>query len=162
MQWDSIGDSYCSIARALSVVGDRWTLLILREAFADARRFDDFRQRLGIARNVLSTRLRGLVADGVLERVPSRESPRRMEYRLTEKGRDLYPVLVSLLRWGDRWLAGDEGPPLLLMHRSCGCEANPSLRCDACGDELRSQDMRARLPAGWVARAGTSPGSTRR
>jgi DNA-binding HxlR family transcriptional regulator len=153
MQWEAIGDSYCSIARALSVVGDRWTLLILREAFADARRFDDFRQRLGIARNVLSARLRGLVRDGVLERVPSSASPRRFEYRLTEKGRDLYPVLVSLLRWGDRWLAGQEGPPLLLMHQPCGCEANPSLRCESCGEELHSRDVRARLRAGLVARA---------
>jgi DNA-binding HxlR family transcriptional regulator len=154
MQWDAIGDSYCSIARALSVVGERWTLLILREAFADARRFDDFRQRLGIARNVLSTRLQGLVRDGVLERVPCAESPRRSEYQLTAKGRDLYPVLVSLLRWGDRWLAGEAGPPLLLMHRPCGCEANPSLRCEACGGELRSEDVRARLRAGLVARSG--------
>lgn len=153
MQWESIGDSYCSIARALSVVGERWTLLILREAFAGARRFDEFRQRLGIARNVLTARLQGLVRDGVLERVPCPESPRRFEYRLTPKGRDLYPVLVSLLRWGDRWLAGPEGPPLVLIHQPCGCEANPAVRCEACGNELRSDEVRAKLQAGLVARS---------
>jgi DNA-binding HxlR family transcriptional regulator len=151
MQWSEISKRNCSISRALGVVGERWTLLILREAFAGARRFDDFRKRLGIARNVLTARLQGLVADGVLERVPCADSPGRAEYQLTAKGRDLYPVLVALLRWGDRWLAGDSGPPLLLVHRPCGCETTGSLRCSGCGEELVAGDVRARLPAGAVA-----------
>jgi DNA-binding HxlR family transcriptional regulator len=151
MQWSEIANRNCSVSRALSVVGERWTLLILREAFGGARRFDDFRKRLGIARNVLTARLQGLVADGVLERVPCGDSPARSEYRLTEKGRDLYPVLVSLLRWGDRWMAGDAGPPLVLVHGPCGCEGTGSIRCGGCGEELRSEDVRAKLPAGAFA-----------
>src|SRR5215831_18369237 len=95
----------CAIAAALSVVGDRWTLLILRDAFLGVRRFEDFRSRLGTTRHRLADRLRKLVEHGVLERVPYDERPPRFEYRLTEKGRDLYPVVVSLTRWGDRWMA---------------------------------------------------------
>jgi DNA-binding HxlR family transcriptional regulator len=121
--------------------------VIVREAFAGARRFDDFRKRLGIARNVLSARLRALVEHGVLERHAYQDSPRRYEYRLTPMGEDLYPVLVSLLRWGDRWLAGDEGPPMTLSHRPCGHAAEPGLVCGHCGDTLRPQDVRAKLNA---------------
>ena len=116
MRWADVGDLTCSVARTLSVVGDRWTLLVLRDAFLGVRRFEDFRA-VGLTRHRLADRLKKLVAAGVLERVRYQERPPRFEYRLTEKGRDLYPVLVSLVRWGDRWMAGEAGPPVELIHR---------------------------------------------
>ena len=151
MRWQAIGESYCSIARSLSVVGDRWTLLILREAFSDVHRFDDFRQHLGVARNVLAARLARLVDEGVLTRIAYQVSPRRHEYRLTEKGRDLYPVLLALLRWGDRWMAGDDGAPLVLIHENCDHEADPALTCAHCGETLEPEAVRAKLRAPLVA-----------
>jgi DNA-binding HxlR family transcriptional regulator len=106
MRWRDIGDTTCSVARTLSVVGDRWTLLILREAFLGTRRFDAFQMHLGITRHLLTERLAVLVRDDVLRRARYQEHPPRDEYRLTEKGLDLYPVIVGLTRWGDPWMAG--------------------------------------------------------
>jgi DNA-binding HxlR family transcriptional regulator len=106
----------CSIARALEVVGERWTLLIVRDAFLGVRRFDEFQERLGIARNVLADRLNRLVDEGILERVRYNERPERFEYRLTRKGRDLVPALVSLRQWGDKYRS--ERPPTLLRRKS--------------------------------------------
>ena len=105
MRWNDIGGITCSVARTLSVVGDRWTLLILRDAFLRTRRFEDFQAHLGMTRHRLADRLAKLVEHGVFERVRYQERPERYEYRLTEKGRDLYPVIVSLVGWGDRWMA---------------------------------------------------------
>ena len=156
MRWSEIGDTTCSVARALSVVGDRWTLLVLRDAFLGVRRFADFHADLGTTRHRLADRLRKLVAHGVLERVRYQSRPARYEYRLTEKGRDLYPVVVSLTRWGDRWMAGADGPPLTLVHRGCGREVMPSLTCPACAASVTARDMEVRpgpaLAAGWRAR----------
>ncbi len=151
MRWESIAETQCSIARALSVVGERWTLLILRESFRGIARFDDLRERLGIARNVLAARLQALVEQGVMTRVAYREGPQRFEYRLTEKGRDLYPVLLALLRWGDRWLAEGEPPPLTLIHKGCDHAVTPSLTCSHCGEPLDPGNTRARMRAGFVA-----------
>ena len=134
----------CSVARALSVIGDRWTLLILRDAFLGIRRFEDFQRDLGTTRHRLSARLGKLVAHGILERVRYEERPPRFEYRLTEKGRDLYPVVVSLTRWGDRWMAGKSGPPVELVHRGCGKHTMPSLHCPECGEPVTARDMMAR------------------
>src|ERR1700748_1788772 len=100
----------CSIARAMEILGERWTFLILRECFYGVRRFSEMQRNLGIARNILSTRLQSLVAAGALERTPYMDDPPRFEYRLTEAGRDLYPSIVTLMRWGDRHLIGDDGP----------------------------------------------------
>jgi DNA-binding HxlR family transcriptional regulator len=130
----------CSVAQALDVVGEWWTLLVLRDAFRGVRRFDDFQRDLGIARNVLSDRLQTLVDHGILERRPYCERPPRHEYRLTEKGLDLYPVIVGLLQWGDKWAAGD-GPPVVLTHRGCGHDATPTLACPQCGDRVTAKDM---------------------
>ena len=102
MRWNEISGMQCSVARALSVIGDRWTLLVLRDAFLRTRRFEDFQRQLGVTRHLLAGRLKKLVAAGILEKVRYQEKPARYEYRLTEKGRDLHPVIVSLLRWGDR------------------------------------------------------------
>jgi DNA-binding HxlR family transcriptional regulator len=106
----------CSIARALEVVGERWTLLIVRDAFLGLRRFDEFQENLGIARNVLADRLNRLVEEGILERVRYSERPERYEYRLTRKGRELNVALVGLRQWGDKYLS--EKPPSLLRRRS--------------------------------------------
>jgi DNA-binding HxlR family transcriptional regulator len=132
----------CSIARALEVLGDRWTLLVIRDAFLGLRRFDDFQRDLDIARNVLTDRLADQAGEGVLERRRYQERPERFEYRLTEKGRELWPVTMALLRWGDRYYA-TEGPPRLIRHRDCGGEVTERLRCDRCGADLDLQDVEA-------------------
>ena len=145
MRWQEIGETPCSIARCLSVVGDRWTLLILREAFLGTRRFEDFQRHLGVTRHRLADRLRRLVKSDVLDRVPYQYRPQRFEYRLTDKGRDLYPVIVALMRWGDRWMAGREGPSVELVHRSCGCAMTPELMCPECGEALHLDDVQAHM-----------------
>jgi DNA-binding HxlR family transcriptional regulator len=134
----------CSVARALSVIGDRWTLLILRDSFLGMRRFDEFQHDLGLTRHRLAERLHKLVEHRILKRVAYQARPRRMEYRLTDKGVDLYPIIVSLLRWGDRWMAGGEGPPVELVHRSCGKVITPALRCPQCDEEINARAMSAR------------------
>ena len=132
----------CSVARALEIIGERWTILILRDAFLGVRRFDDFQRSLGVARNVLNTRLQRLVEAGLLERSRYQERPERYEYRLTEMGIDLWPTIVSLMQWGDRHLGSDDGPPLLLRHNGCGGEVTSRRTCAACGAELTPRDVR--------------------
>ena len=146
MRWSEIGSQNCSVARALSVVGDRWTLLVLREAFYRTRRFEDFQARTGAPRPVLAERLRSLVDDGVPERRQYSARPDRFEYRLTEKGIDLYPVLVALLRWGDRWMADDAELPITLRHRGCGQIVQPELACPASGEFVSARAMEAVAP----------------
>src|SRR5437016_542033 len=109
----------CSVAQCLEVVGEWWTMLIVREAFFGVTRFDDFQERTGIARNVLSLRLDHLVGHGVLDRVPYQDHPVRYDYRLTEKGADLWQVLTAMREWGDRW-AAPNGPPVAIVHKTCG------------------------------------------
>jgi DNA-binding HxlR family transcriptional regulator len=142
-----LGNTYesqvCSIARSLEMIGERWTLLIIRDAFLGIRRFDDFQRSLGVARNVLQGRLERLVDGGILERVRYQERPERFEYRLTEMGLDLWPVVVSLLNWGDKHLSPD-GPAMILEHRGCGGHVNDRRICDACGALLGPRDVKAR------------------
>ncbi|HEY2812558.1 MAG TPA: helix-turn-helix domain-containing protein [Acidimicrobiales bacterium] len=140
MRWSEIGGQECSIARTLSVIGDRWTLLVLREAFMRIRRFEDFQQRTGAPRPILAERLKALVDDGVLERESYCDHPSRYEYRLTAKGLDLYPVIVTLMTWGDQWMAGSEGPPVGLRHNQCGHVVRPSLACPDCGEWVGPHD----------------------
>lgn len=125
----------CSIARALEVIGDRWTPLILRDAVRGTRRFEDFQASLGIARNVLSSRLGRLCDEGILERHRYQDRPPRDEYLLTAKGHDLEPVLLGLMRWGDRY-AAPHGPPVVLTHAACGHELDARLVCAHCGQAL--------------------------
>jgi DNA-binding HxlR family transcriptional regulator len=141
MRWSEIDQQDCSVARALSVVGDRWTMLVLREAFMRVRRFEDFQLHTEAPRPILADRLKTLVDNGVLERRQYSAHPDRFEYRLTEKGRDLYPVVVSLLRWGDRWMSGRTGPPVELRHRACGHLMHPELACPECGDWIEARDV---------------------
>jgi DNA-binding HxlR family transcriptional regulator len=144
MRWEEIRKVDCSVARSLSVVGDRWTLLILRDCFLGARRFEQFQQSIGLSPYLLSNRLAKLRRNGILERRPYQKRPVRYEYRLTEKGHDLYPVIVSLLRWGDHWMPGKQGPPFDLVHRQCGHKTTPTLTCSECGDVLRAREMTAK------------------
>lgn len=133
-------DQVCSIARSLEVVGERWTILIIRDAFLGIRRFDDFQESLGVSRGVLTNRLKRLVDEGILERRRYQEHPPRYEYRLTDKGRDLWPVTMGLLKWGDRYLAED-GPPRIFFHHGCGGELTERLTCSKCGAELTVRDV---------------------
>jgi DNA-binding HxlR family transcriptional regulator len=153
MRRTSFSSMDCSIAQALEVVGDWWTLLVVRDSFQGVRRFDDFQRDLGIARNVLTERLAHLVDHGILERRRYQTQPDRFEYRLTEKGIDLYPVVVSLLAWGDRWAPNPSGPPVTLTHTPCGHEGLPRLACEGCGEPVHAREMayrleRSRVPTG--------------
>jgi DNA-binding HxlR family transcriptional regulator len=134
----------CSVARTLELVGERWTLLIVRDALLGVTRFGEFADRLGIARNVLQDRLQRLVDAGILEKVPYSERPLRHEYRPTDMGRDLWLLIVPLLQFGDKHLAGEAGPPMLLLHRGCGGELDDRRRCKRCGAELGVADVEAR------------------
>jgi len=131
----------CSIARTLDIVGEKWALLAIREVFLGDRRFDEMVRRTGAPRDTLAARLRTLVAAGILEKRQYSEHPARSEYYLTQAGRDLYPVIATLMRWGDKYLAGDDGPPLVLEH-SCGHRLVAHLTCQACGEPLESGQAR--------------------
>jgi DNA-binding HxlR family transcriptional regulator len=167
MKWHELSAEACSLSRALAVMGDRWTLLILRDAFLKVRRFEEFQGRLGIARRVLTARLAGLVEDGVLEKLAYQDRPRRFEYRLTKKGLDLYPVVLSLVHWGDTYYAGAEGPPVIHRHKTCGHDFRSKLTCSECGEPIdpRSRGNRAagrrqndvRFPSGGSGLTLTSP-----
>jgi DNA-binding HxlR family transcriptional regulator len=133
----------CSIAAALEVVGERWSLLIVRDVMLGLRRFDEIQASLGIARNVLHTRLTRLLDHGVLEKRLYQERPERYEYRLTEKGLDLWPAVVGLMKWGDRYAAPEAGAPVLLEHRGCGGAVDEHRICSACGERLSVRDVRA-------------------
>lgn len=121
----------CSIHRSLEIVGERWTLLVLREAFYGVRRFEDFVRALSCPRDALSARLRTLVDEGILRLEPYREPGRRArnQYRLTEKGLELFPALLALLQWGDRWTADPTGPAVELIHRECGEPLTMTMGC---------------------------------
>jgi DNA-binding HxlR family transcriptional regulator len=143
MQLTSLSDWNCSIAKTLDVVGEWWTLLILRDAFRGKRRFDDFHDSLGMARSVLTARLRKLTDHGVLERTQYSDHPPRYEYRLTEKGRALFPVIAALLQWGDQWAPNPDGPPVVLVHQSCGEPMHPVLTCPHCAGEVSAANTRS-------------------
>jgi DNA-binding HxlR family transcriptional regulator len=142
MRHQSLQHANCSIARCVSILGERWTIVILRQAFLGARRFEDYQRGLGIARNMLADRLRTLVESGILERLPYSERPPRFDYRLTAKGRDLYPILVAMMQWGDRHGGHEDGPPVVLYHEPCGHLADPRLTCAHCGEPIDAREVR--------------------
>jgi DNA-binding HxlR family transcriptional regulator len=155
-------DQVCSIARTLEVLGERWTLLVIRDVFNGRRRFDQIQENLGVARNVLSARLARLVDEGILEKRPYQERPPRYEYFLTEKGLDLWPVMITLLHWGDRHLAEDDGPPMLIRHKNCGGLVDDRGTCAECGQRLTARDAYTEhgpgAPAEWrEAEPATAP-----
>ena len=130
LDYDSVN---CAIGATVGILGERPSFLVLREAFNGVRRFDDMQRRTGMPRQVLSQRLARLVSEGLLRRVPYRESGQRSrdEYRLTGKGLDLYPVLVAMMQWGDRYAVGSAGPQVLLRHRDCGEPLQLQMACSA-------------------------------
>jgi DNA-binding HxlR family transcriptional regulator len=152
-------DQVCSIARTLEVLGERWTLLIVRDALLGMTRFDDFQQSLGVARNVLADRLKRLVDAGVLERVEYQQRPSRSEYRLTAKGRELSLPLNALMDWGDRHLAEASGPPRLTMHRQCGGLLHTRLVCDTCGTVATGGDVQVVPGPGLATTRGGGTGA---
>ncbi|MEU1426414.1 helix-turn-helix domain-containing protein [Nocardia sp. NPDC005746] len=147
MRRTSFEDMNCSIAQCLEVVGEWWTLLIVRDALFGVTRFDDFRSRLGIARNVLTQRLEHLVEQGVLEKTPYQDNPVRYDYLLTDKGRSLWTILAAMRQWGDEWAAPD-GPPIEAVHKQCGHVTTVHPVCSECGGHLASRDLRLQLGPG--------------
>lgn len=140
MELKSFAGMDCSVAQCLEAVGDRWSILILRDAFLGVTRFDEFQRRLGISRNILQQRLAKLVDGGILRRAPYCEHPPRYDYRLTDSGLDLWPVLTAMRQWGDRH-AAPAGPPIELVHKACGAVTNVALVCGSCGESLGPRDV---------------------
>ncbi len=151
MQRTDFGEMACSIARTLHVAGEPWSPLIVRDVFVGITRFDDIRNDLGISRKVLAERLQWLVEQDVLERRPYSERPPRHEYLLTDKGRELMQVLFAITAWGDRWTAGEAGPPVHLRHHACGELTHAEVRCAVCGEPLRAEDVSVEPGPGLAA-----------
>jgi len=141
MKWDELEEEPCSLARTVAVIGDRWSLLILRECFLRKRRFEAFQSALGITRHLLAERLKKLVRLGVLRRIPYQESPKRYEYILTHKGLDLYPVIMSIVHWGDTHMVDSRGRPMLHEHQNCGKLFDPIMVCSECGEPLAAKQV---------------------
>jgi DNA-binding HxlR family transcriptional regulator len=149
----------CSMASTLEVIGERWTMHVLRESFLGVRRFEDYRRNIGVARNILSDRLGTLVAEGILRRELYSERPRRYEYRLTRKGIDLHEILIALMKWGNRWTPNADGPAVVLRHRECGARIEPVLACPDCGKPVHAWDLEALPGPGTTARLAASAAS---
>jgi DNA-binding HxlR family transcriptional regulator len=140
----------CTIARSAAVLADHWNVLLIRQACLGTRRFDEFQSELGIGRNILSVRLSQLVDEGIMQRVAYRDSPPRSEYRLTDKGRDVFPILAAMAAWGDRWLVGDEGTPLILHHNTCDHDMQARVVCSECDAPIDVRAVTARPGPGYA------------
>lgn len=158
--WNSVVDSKrmerldtsqwpCTIARAAQVLGDRWNVLLIRQACLGHRKFEEFQQSLGIGRGILTARLAGLVDEGILVKVPYQDRPVRHEYRLTDRGRDAYSVLAALSAWGERWTVGPEGSPTVLHHTSCEHDMVPQVVCGHCHAPVDVRQVRVRPGPGY-------------
>lgn len=147
MNWSEVGDTVCPIARTLAVIGDRWTVLILRELFLGTKRFDAFQMQTGMSPHLLSTRLKRLERDALVARRRYSERPPRNEYRLTQKGLDLYPLMLSLKAWGERWggFTSHTEPAIKIVHRRCGHDVGLELRCPSCGEAFGPHDVTVTL-----------------
>lgn len=147
MSWAEVGDTVCPIARSLAVVGDRWTVLILRELFLGVKRFEEFQAQTAMSSHLLSTRLKRLEGDGIVSRHLYCERPPRYEYRLTSKGLDLYPLLLILKSWGEKWggLEPEAEPALVITHRQCGHASGLKLVCPACDEPFGPRDATVAL-----------------
>jgi DNA-binding HxlR family transcriptional regulator len=146
----------CSVAKALEVVGERWSLLIVRAVMHGNRRFGEIQESLGIARNVLSARLQRLIDEDILERRAYQESPQRYEYFLTQKGLDLWPALIALLHWGERYSPAPGGPRRLIVHKECGGVVSERGVCESCGKVLTARDAKQMPGPGAKTSVGTS------
>lgn len=153
MSWSNVANTVCPIARALAVVGDRWTMLVLRELFLGERRFDDLQAQTGMSPHLLSVRLKRLQQDGILARKQYSERPVRHEYRLTDRGLDLYPVLLALKGWGEKWggFAADAEPAVTIVHRQCGHEISIAPRCPSCTESIGARDATVTLGDAFAA-----------
>jgi DNA-binding HxlR family transcriptional regulator len=148
---DEIDSQPCSIARALSEIGDGWCLMLIRDAFYGRTRFSDFVKFTGAQKTVVSDRLKRLVEAGIFDRVEYEQHPTRHEYRLTDKGRDLTQIVIALSAWGDRWLDGGNGPPIRIVHTECDHDAQPHIVCGHCGGDLNATNLRAAPGPGYPA-----------
>lgn len=148
MKWSDLSEERCSVARSVAVIGDRWTLMLLRDCFLGVRRFEDFERRLGISRSIIADRLKTLTDEGVLRREAYQDRPVRHEYRLTEKGVALHPVMMAIVHWGDVHCAGEEGPPLIHRHKACACDFTPVQTCSECGEPVGPRDVEVRASGG--------------
>jgi DNA-binding HxlR family transcriptional regulator len=146
----------------MDLLGDWWTPLVLREAFYGIRRFDEFQQGLGIARNTLTNRLCRLVNEGLLEKQLYQRDPMRYDYILTEKGKDFFSVLAAMSRWGDRWLAEEEGAPIVLHHEPCDHDTHAEVVCASCGEPLHADDTTMRMGPGYPEHLKSRPDVQRR
>jgi DNA-binding HxlR family transcriptional regulator len=155
VQRTSFADMTCSIARTLDAAGEWWSPLILRDVHLGITRFDELQRDLGISRKVLSERLDWLVEQKILERRAYSKRPRRYEYVLTEKGGEFVDLLLAMLAWGDRWKAGDRGPPVLIRHLGCGELTRAEIRCACCGEPLRADEVVVEPGPGGSAGPGT-------
>ena len=141
----------CPLARTADLIGEGWTLLIMREAFYGVRRFEEFQRVLGLGRNILTLRLNTLVDEGLLTKVPYQERPPRHEYRLTDKGRDVYPILAAMATFGDKWLLGDTEPLVIFHHVTCDHDMHAVVSCSECAQPLDVRSVRARPGPGYPA-----------
>jgi DNA-binding HxlR family transcriptional regulator len=146
----SFAEMDCSVAQCLEVVGEWWSMLVVRDAFLGVTRYEEFQKRLGISRNILSERLARLTGAGIFVKVPYSEHPPRYDYRLTDKGRDLWPVLTAMRQWGDHY-AAPAGRPVEVAHKACGSTADTVLVCGGCGEALGPRDVRAQAGPGRQA-----------
>lgn len=151
MRWDEIDDSLCSLARTLGVIGDRWTLLVLREAFLGTRRYDDYQRNLAAAPHIVAARLKKLVESKVLEKRRYQDHPPRYEYRLSERGHELYPVVIALITWGEKWLKSAQGPATIRTHKSCNHRLHVVTSCAACGEPVTARDVKAVMTPRFAA-----------
>jgi len=147
----STADWPCTIARSVDLFGEGWTLLIMRQAFFGTRRFEDFQKELGISRNILTLRLNRLVEDGLFEHVEYQQRPVRFEYRLTQTGRDVFPIVAAMAAYGDMWLVGDEGTPLILHHTVCDRDMHAVVTCSECAKPLTVRNVKGRRGPGYPA-----------
>jgi DNA-binding HxlR family transcriptional regulator len=143
VRWQETGEQACSLARSMSIFGDRWTLLIIRQVFMRIRKYSDIQSSLGISRHRLSDRLNRLVSEGVFYKEAYDKAGTRFEYKLTEKGVALYPVIITIIQWGDRWQADADGPPVVYQHKTCGHVIQPEVCCIQCNEVLTAKNTAA-------------------
>lgn len=140
MRWSEIDKMNCSVAKSLSILGESWTLMIIRSSFLNCKRFDEFQKELNVTRHLLADRLNKLVENKILVKKPYQTNPVRNEYHLTRKGEALFPIIMSLTHWGDSWMSEQQSPPLKLIHTRCQQRTQPQLVCDQCGDDLNARN----------------------
>ena len=155
MRRTSFAEFPCSLARGLDLIGDWWTPLIIRDVYIGLGRFEELVENLGVSRNLLTTRLKSLEENGIIERKAYQSRPLRHEYVLTQAGREFVPVILALTAWGDRWAQPSEGAPLLFQHTACGQVFNPEIRCSACGSSVSADEVRLLPGPGGRSARGT-------